>query len=240
MGVTPHTSAHPTPSLAGIHESLGHWTAQIRAPGGSREAVGCCRIFCGSWTLCCFLMQVIPGYITCLGCEAMARPPGCQELRPLEHYTTQHQALVAGAPLGAWLFPIRGVLATSLATHIITHTYCLRMPLTWNNFKGRSPGSSPESPGPGRSFLYPGTCWPRNQGIPGTELRTSPAPLHTTSWHCLALPKGGGTCLGTAPAHPALAQALSSGSGGASSWGKDGPGDSACRGSEHPSRRFYS
>lgn len=135
-----------------------------------------------------FLCRLSQGIITCLGCEAVARPPGCPDLRPLEHCATHHQALVAGAPLGGWLFPIRDVLATSLATHIITHTYCLRMPLTWNNFKGSSPGSSPESPGPGRSCLYPGTCWPPNKGIPGTELRTSLDPLHTTSWHCLALP----------------------------------------------------
>lgn len=138
-----------------------------------------------------FSVQVIPGYITCLGCEAMARPPRWQDLRPLEHCVTQHQALVAGAPLGAWLFPIRGILATSLATHIITHTYCLHMPLTWNNFKGSSPGPSPESLGPGRSCLYPGTCWLQNQGIPGTELRTSLDPLNTTGWHSLALPGEG-------------------------------------------------
>lgn len=77
-----------------------------------------------------------------------------------------------------------------VATHIIRLTYCLRMPLPWNNFKGNSPGSSPDSPGPGRCCPYPGSCWPQNQSVPGTELRTSPGPT-PRSQHCLALPGEG-------------------------------------------------
>lgn len=142
-----------------------------------------------------FSVQVIPGYITCLGCEATARPPGCQDLRPLEHCAAQHQAVVAGAPRGAWLLPIRGVLATSLATHIITHTYCLRMPLTWNDFKGS--WSWQVLPLPWH-MLAPKQrrSWHRAENQPWTHC-TQPA---GTTWHCPVrgyepVPNGGGTCL---------------------------------------------